>query len=167
MYNKGMQREKNRRFPISFYVIVYKFTLGVGELLLGIGILLFGDVILQLFQNFKHQELFEDPHDIFVRLSEYFVPYFLEYKGWIIVILIVLGLIKIFGAIGLWYHKHWGLDLLVGLTFLVLPFELIGVLHHPSLPKLIFVVINFLIALYLVQFQPQAYFNDFKKRVYS
>ena len=71
------------------------------------------------------------------------------------------------GTIGLWYRKHWGLDILMVVTILLLPFELFSIAEHPSLTKASFFIINMFIALYLVDFNPKGYFTKFKKRWYT
>ncbi len=152
------------KIPISNYIIAYKFSLGVFETLLGIAIILFGKQAVMVYEAFKSRELLEDPHDLLIQILQSLIPYLLTHRGLIVLILFGLGFIKIFGAIGLWYGKHWGLDLLVGLTFLVLPFDLYYLIINPSLPKLSFFLINMFIAFYLIQFEPRKYFKEFVKR---
>lgn len=154
-------------FHISKYIIVYKFVLGIIELFLGLGIIFLEKQTLELYQKFKSQELLEDPHDTLIFILEKIIPYIFEHQGYIVLVLIALGLVKIIGSIGLLYHKHWGLDLLVALTVLLLPIDGYLLLTNPSLSKAIFFTINLLIALYLVNFNPKGYFSDLKKRAKS
>lgn len=158
-------RRIHPELKVSIYVIAYKFLLGVLELILGFGIIIFGNQILKLYFNFREQELINDPDDLIVHLVEKVIPYFLAYRSYIILILIVLGLVKVVGAVGLYYKKYWGLDLLIGLTFLLLPFDLATLLEHSSWTKVFYFLINLLIALYLVQFQPTTYFKNLKDRI--
>ncbi|MBI3380097.1 DUF2127 domain-containing protein [Candidatus Gottesmanbacteria bacterium] len=152
-------------YHVSFYIIIYKFILGVIELLLGLGIVSFGNQIFTVYQTFKSQELLEDPHDLLISLAEKILPYILEHKIYIILLLIIIGLIKIIGAIGLYYRKHWGLDLLVGITVLFLPFDVYNILIHPTLAKFIYLLVNIFIALFLVNFKPKEYILKIKSRV--
>lgn len=158
-------QKSHPKLNVSIYVIAYKFVLGVLELILGLGIVIFGNQILRLYFNFRSQELINDPDDLIIRLVERVLPYFLAYKGYIILILVILGLVKIVGAVGLYYKKHWGLDLLIGLTFLLLPFDLAALLQHSTWTKVFYFLINLLIALYLVQFHPTTYFKNLKERL--
>lgn len=160
MDTKNLERE----FHVSRYIIIYKFFLGLIELALGLGIVFFGKQAFRIYYHFRSQELFEDPHDLLGRLLEKVVPYISEHRGYIVFFLIVLGLTKIIGAIGLLYRKHWGLDLLVGLTIILLPFEVFNLLIHLSLSKFIFILINILITLYLVNFKPREYILRLKHR---
>lgn len=160
-------RKSKKGLHISTYIIIYKLILGLLELLLGLGIILFQKNVLQIYESFKTQEFLEDPHDLLVKLAENVVPFVLEHRGYIVLILILLGVVKIIGAIGLLYRQHWGLDILVVLTFLLLPFQSYSLLTNPSLYKVIYFTINALIALYLVEFKPKSYFVSLKTRIKS
>ncbi len=106
-------KDLERDLHISSYIIVYKFILGLIELILGVGIVFLGKQVLELYESFKSQELLEDPHDTFVLISQRLLPFIVEHQGYIVLILILLGVVKMVGSIGLFYRKHWGLDLLV------------------------------------------------------
>lgn len=167
IYNVVMPRKKNieDEYHVSQLIIIYKFVLGIFEVLLGLGVFFGGKQILDIYENFKSNEFLEDPHDLLLVISEKIIPVILKHQTYIILILLALGLVKIIGSVGLWKRKHWGLDLLVGLTIILLPFDLIVLFPHPSLLKFFYFFINVLIALYLVEFKPKDYFTKFKKRV--
>lgn len=167
MNTKNIEENLEKEFHVSKFIIAYKFILGAIELVLGLGILLFGKQVLGVYQNFKNGELLEDPHDLLVNTLEKIIPYIFQHQGYIILILISIGLVKIIGSVGLLYHKHWGLDLLIGLTFLLLPFDSYNFVASPSFAKFSFLVINILIALYLVNFKPKEYFSTLKERIKS
>ncbi len=150
---------------VSWYIIIYKFILGVFELFLGLGIIIFGKQIITIYESFKAQELLEDPHDLLISVVEKISPILSKHQGYIILLLLLLGIIKIIGSVGLMYRKHWGLDLLVILTMAILPFQFYNLVVSFSLAKLIFFIIDVFIALYLVKFQPKEYFSTFKQRV--
>ena len=151
--------EIEKEFHISIYILIYKFILGIVELLIGIGIALFGSKIYLLYRTSLIKELSEDPHDLLARISENFVPNVLTHNTYIIIYLIVLGLAKILGAIGLIYKQNWGVDLLVGLTILMAPFQIVNLIIHPNLFDLIYFIVGILIALYLVEFKPKAWIS--------
>ncbi len=154
-----------KEYHVSYYIILYKFILGFIELFLGLGTIFFGKKIFTLYQTFKSQELLEDPHDVLVSITEKILPYILAHRTYIVVFLIILGLVKIIGAIGLYYHKHWGLDLLVGITVLLLPFETYSLVIHPTIGKFIYFIVNMFIALFLVNFKPWAYVLKLKQNM--
>lgn len=158
-------KDLEKELHVSRFIIFYKFILGVFELLLGLGIIFFGTRVYALYQGFVAQQLFEDPHDLLGTVLESIVPYLFEHKGYVILILVILGLVKMVGAAALWYRRHWGLDLLIGLTLSLLPFEGYNLLVQPSLIKLAFFLINILISLYLVNFAPKQYFYNLKHRI--
>ncbi len=164
---KNKKKSIEDEYHVSKVIIIYKFVLGLFEVILGLGIFFGGRQILDLYENFKSQELLEDPHDLFLTVVEKLIPFILHHQTFITFGLIALGVVKIIGCIGLWQKKHWGLDLLVGLTIVFLPFELYQLFPKPTLLKLSYFLINVLIALYLVEFKPKDYFTKFKKRVKS
>lgn len=163
-----MDRQKvENQYHISRYIIIYKFILGLFEVVLGAGIIIYGKKIFQLYLDFRNNELFEDPHDLLALILEKFVPYIFAHRGYVIFILLLLGISKMAGALGLWFRKPWGLDILVIVTIILLPFESYSILTHPTLTKLSYFIINLFIALYLVNFKPKDYFTKLKKRWYT
>ncbi len=163
-----MDNENYREeLEVSRLIILYKVISGFFELIMGSALLAFGRQLYEFYRNFQLEELFEDPHSLIVMFLRRIVPYIFEHKGNIVGILFLLGLVKIAGAIGLYYHKHWGLDLLVGLTVLLLPFEGYSLVVNHTLTQLGYFLINLLIAFYLVNFKPHQYFRNLKHRVRS
>lgn len=150
---------------ISRYIIIYKFLLGLLEVILGLGIIFFGKRIYELYLNFRNNELLEDPHDFLALISEKLIPYIFAHQGYLVFILLFLGLTKMIGSIGLWQRKHWGLDILIIVTLVLLPFEIFALIAHPALSKIIYFLINLFIAFYLVNFKPKDYFLKVKSRV--
>lgn len=164
MSKRNLEDQLEKEFHVSKAIIAYKFIAGFLEIILGFGILLGGKQILSTYQNFKTAELLENPHDILVIILERIVPYIFEHHVYFVLILLALGFVKVFGAIGLLYRKHWGLDLLVALTLILLPVDGFNLIFHPTWGKLIYFLLNIFISLFLVNFNPQGYFTDFKKR---
>ena len=161
-----MNEEKlEKQYHVSRYIIAYKFILGLFEVILGVGIIIFGKKIYELYVNFRNNELLEDPHDLLAQTTERFVPFLLAHQGYVVFILLLLGITKMAGAVGLWYKKHWGLDILIFVTIALLPFEIFALILHPSLTKTAYFIINLFIALYLVNFKPKDYFTNLKKRI--
>lgn len=159
--------KENSQLRISKFIILYKFILGLIETILGLGIIIFGKEIYELYINFRNSDLFEDPHDFLAQATEKIIPYLLAHQGYVVLILLLLGITKIAGATGLWFHKHWGLDILIVVTILLLPFELLNLAASPNFSKILFFIINLFIALYLVNFNPHGYFKHLKQRIES
>lgn len=153
------EEQIENEYHVSVYIIIYKFLLGTIEFLAGITIAFFGARIYELYQASLIKELSEDPHDLLARLSETVVPSALTHNTYIVIYLIVLGLAKMAGAIGLVYKKNWGVDLLVGLTILMAPFQIVNLIEHPGFFDLLYLVVGLLIALYLVEFKPKAWIS--------
>lgn len=152
---ENIEEELEKDFHVSWFIISYKFLFGLAELLLGLGIVFFGRNAFLLYRNYASQELFEDPHDILARFTENFIPYILAHHTYIVIYLIILGSAKIAGSIGLIYKKNWGVDLLVALTLIMLPFQTINLILHPSLQDFVYIFVGLLISLYLVNFKPK------------
>lgn len=166
IYNQGMVTQNlEKEYHVSRYIIVYKFILGLFEVILGFGIIIFGKKIYELYLNFRNSELLEDPHDLLAKATEKFIPFLLAHQGYVVFILLLLGITKMVGSVGLWYRKHWGLDVLIVVTIALLPFEIYAILAHPSLTKTAYFIINLFIALYLVNFNPKGYFTNLKERI--
>ena len=116
---------------VSIYIVIYKFLLGVVELLTGLALVFFGSNIYRVIQASLLRELSEDPHDLLARLGQGIAPDLLTHNNYIILSLLLLGLAKISGAVGLVYKQNWGVDLLVGLTLLMAPFQVANLIVHP------------------------------------
>jgi uncharacterized membrane protein len=148
-----------KEYHVSIYILIYKFMLGIIEFLLGLAIALFGSRIYSVYQRDLIKELSEDPHDLLAQISEKIVPNVLTHSTYIIFYLIILGLAKILGAIGLIYKQNWGVDLLVSLTILLAPFQIVNLIIHPNLFDFIYFIVGILIALYLIEFRPKAWIS--------
>jgi uncharacterized membrane protein len=148
-----------KEFHVSVYIIVYKFILGIIEFASGITLLFFGQKIYQIYRSGILLELSEDPHDLLANLSQKIVPSLLTHNGYIVIYLLILGLAKIAGAIGLVYKQNWGVDLLVGLTAIMAPFQIVSLVIHPNLFDLFYFLVGLIIALYLIEFKPKAWIS--------
>lgn len=161
----AIEQKIEEEYHVSWYIVAYKLLFGIGEFLLGLGITIFGRVALRWYEVYRFQELSEDPHDLLVRLTEGVVPNVLTHHVYLVIYLLILGGAKIAGAIGLIYKRNWGADLLIGLTLVMLPFQVVQLLLHPSLPDFLYIVIGLVIALYLVNFRPQDWAKRMAKKI--
>ena len=148
-----------RELHVSVYIIIYKFLLGLIESSAGLTVALAGSRIYRLYQSSLLKELSEDPHDLLARLSESVVPNLLTHKSYVVIYLVVLGLAKMVGAVGLMYKQNWGVDLLVLLTILMAPFQIVSVILSRHVFDLLYLVVGLLIALYLIEFRPKAWIS--------
>ncbi len=146
-------------FHVSIYIVVYKFLLGIIEFSMGIVVAAFGAEIYRSLQSSLLRELSEDPHDLLARVAESIVPNVLTHNTFVVISLIVLGLAKMAGAVGLIYKENWGVDLLVGLTIVMAPFQIVSLVLHPRVFDTLYLVVGLVIALYLVEFRPKAWIS--------
>lgn len=149
--------DQKEPFHVSRYIIIYKIALGLFEFLSGLLIAAFGKQLFAQYMTRLSLELSEDPHDFLANLSFAIVPNYFVHNTIVVTSLILLGAAKIAGAIGLFYHKNWGVDLLVGLTVIMLPFQIIHIFSQPTFFNFLFLLTGIGIALYLVRFQPKAW----------
>jgi uncharacterized membrane protein len=148
-----------KEFHVSWLIVLYKFTLGLIETVSGITIALFGRQIFKLYTIDLAKELSEDPHDMLAKISNAIVPHIFTHNTYIIIYLILLGAVKIAGAIGLIYKQNWGVDLLVGLTLILLPVQIVTLILHPAIFDFMYMSVGLLIALYLIEFKPKAWIS--------
>jgi uncharacterized membrane protein (DUF2068 family) len=153
------EQEIEKEFHVSVYIIAYKFLLGVIEFAAGVAVAFYGSSLYHLYQASVVKELTEDPHDVLARLSETIVPNLLTHHSYVMISLLVLGVAKMAGAIGLMYKQNWGVDLLVSLTVIMAPFQIVSLILHPHIFDVIYFVVGLLIALYLIQFKPKAWIS--------
>jgi uncharacterized membrane protein len=145
---------------VTWYVIIYKLALGLVEFTSGLALAVFGHRALIWYGVVLSRELSEDPHDLLAGLSMKVVPSLLSHNNYLVLYLLILGSAKIAGAVGLIYHRNWGVDLLVSLTALMFPFQLVDLVRHPSLVKFLYILAGLLIALYLIDFRPRRWATD-------
>ncbi len=145
------------RTRLAGLIIVYKLVLGLIELGGGLALTFFGSQLEARAMFMIYRELSEDPHDVLASLIVRIIPNLFTHHAIFVVSLILLGLTKIAGAIGLFYKKNWGVDLLVCMTAVMAPFQLISILTHPALFDVLYLLAGVLIALYLIRFQPRAW----------
>lgn len=152
-----IEKQAENEFYVSWYIILYKLSLGVIEFVVGVGLALFGSHMMSLYLSYSARELSEDPHDMLVRFSEHLIPQLFTHNTYLIFYLIMLGIAKIAGSIGLIYKQNWGVDLLVVLTAILLPFQIVNLIFHPSILDVVYIALGLFIALYLIEFKPKAW----------
>lgn len=153
-----------KELHVSRWIIGYKFILGFIEIWLGIGVIIYGQRIINLYREFKTKELLENPHDLLITIADKFFPIFIQHRFYIVSFLLLIGIAKVIGAIGLYYRKYWGMDILIAVTVILLPFDIFTFVKNPTLLKAIYIAINAFIALYLVNYNPKKYIEHLKQR---
>ena len=154
-----------KEYHVSWFIVAYKFIFGFLEFALGAGIAFFGKNVLSLYRLYSSQELAEDPHDLIVRLSQHVVPNVLTHDSFLVIYLILLGVVKMVGAVGLLYKKTWGIDVLVAVTLIMFPFQFIQLIRRPSFVDFLYVFIGVAIALYLINFKPRTWARKMIKHI--
>jgi len=167
MKQKNAEEILEEEFHVSRYIIAYKMALGLVEFISGLAITLFGKQILAKYSILASQELSEDPHDLLAHLTMSIAPHIFTHNTYLVLTLILLGIVKIAGAVGLVYKQNWGVDLLVGLTMIMFPFQLVNLLIHRSLFDFFYISIGIGIALYLIQFKPKAWISRILQNFYG
>jgi uncharacterized membrane protein len=153
-----MKPAMSKKQHVSIYVILYKLLFGLSEVIFALAISLFGQKAVHWYGVYVAQELSEDPHDLLVHLTEGVIPGVLAHHTFLVIYLLILGGAKLAGAVGLIYNKYWGVDLLVGLTVMMLPFQVLRLFVHFSITEFIYFAVGLALAAYLVNFKPRAWF---------
>jgi uncharacterized membrane protein len=148
-----------KEFHVSWFIIAYKFLFGLTEFVAGSSLALFGRQLLNAYTVNVAKELSQDPHDLLASLSEKIVANIFSHNTFIIIYLIILGGVKMVGAAGLVYKKNWGVDLIVGLITILLPFQIIDLIINPSLFTFLYMLTGIFIGLYLVEYKPKAWIS--------
>lgn len=151
--------KQTEEVEVSWIIVTYKFVLGLIETLSGLAMAILGKQIMAQYSFRLAQELMEEPHDLIARVSIGIVPNLFSHSTYVIASLIVLGLIKMAGAIGLVKKQNWGVDLLVGMTLIMLPFQVVSLVLHPNLFNCLYIAVGVVIALFLIQFKPKAWIS--------
>lgn len=133
----------------NLLVPIYEIITGLFESTIGIGLMLYEQKMFRLYIELRYSGFFGSYHDLVISLTEKFIPYILSHRLFVGVFLVLIGIIKIISAFGLIYKKHWANSLLTGLLVIFLPFDIAGIVHHPSALKILFFLINLLLILYL------------------
>lgn len=148
----------------SKVIAIYEIVHGSVDTVLGMILIFFNQSLLGWYNHFKAGELLEDPHDLFIRIADRYLPTVFQNNVLIpvIVYLVGFGLARVISGIGLLQNKEWGKHLLIGLLALFVPFDIYHLFQHISLLTLSYMIINVLIILYFMHFQPKEYFKEVK-----
>ena len=147
----------DEHYEVPWYIIAYKMGFGIIEFVSGLALALFGARAAVWYQASVAKELSEDPHDLLARYSQQVIPGILTHHTYLVLYLMLLGGAKIAGATGLIFGRNWGVDLLVGLTIALFPFQAIDLVMHPSLVNFLYIGTGLLIAMYLVEWRPHVW----------
>lgn len=161
-----IEKQAEKEFHVSWYIIVYKLCYGVLEFVSGVAVAFFGRQMLRTYNLDITRELSEDPHDLFARIAHVILPNLMVHRTSLVLTLILLGAAKIAGAIGLMYKQNWGVDLLVGLTMVMFPFQLVNLIMHPSFFDFLYIAVGLFIAMYLIEFKPKAWVSRLLQQRY-
>lgn len=150
---------------VSNLIIIYELILGVVEITTASALIIFGKRLLETYENLKDAELLENPNDLIVKVTEGIIPNLFQHHIYIALLLLAFGGVKIASGIGLIYKKIWAEHLLIGLLLLLIPIDLASMLFHFSIEKLLYILINTLIVLYLIEFKPIEYYNRVRRQL--
>lgn len=155
-----MDNSANARVPKI--IIIYELLLGLFESVIGAGLFFFGKDLLNFYNQLAVTELLEDPHDLFVNLTEGLIPKLFEHHIYIAILLLAFGVVKITSGMGLLYKREWGKHLLIGLLVILIPVDSYDLIKQVSLFKIAYLLIDVVIALYLIDFKPKQYIGELR-----
>lgn len=142
---------KEKHSPGIIAIVIYK---GLAALLLAV------TAIGLLFVSFQQQWLLELSETYMVQEKLYFIewtinkltntkPQTLGLTGFVTSLYAIVTAIE---AVGLWYEKPWAELLVIGLVGIGIPLEIYELIREASLLKLIILLINLAIFLYLIYY---------------
>lgn len=156
-------RKRLTRLNIPKVVIIYELVTGFFETISGLSLVLFGHKLLNLYVSLNNAELLESSHGSIAYLAEKLIPNLFEHRIYIALTLMAIGITKIISGIGILLNKWWADHLLVVLVLTFIVINSLESLVAYSIIKFIFLIVNILIFLYLVQFQPVRYLKHLLK----
>lgn len=149
-----MEVEEKIIRPRSYIILVaYKFLVGITEVCIGAAFGLFGKQFLRFYEFFELSHAREDPN-LYIRTIERAIPFLLDHSTYVVVFFLTFGTAKIIGAVGLWFERMWAIHLMIILSAMMLPFEIIDFLRRPSIFLVFYIAANFAIVIYLLHFNP-------------
>lgn len=148
------EQKVEAQYHVSWFIVAYKFLFGLTEVLFGLALAFFGKTATVWYRAYASAELSEEPHNLLIRLTQSVIPSILTHHTFLVFYLLLLGIVKIAGAIGLVYKQDWGVDLLVAVTIIMFPFQFIQLIMRPSIADFLYIFIGLFIAMYLVNFKP-------------
>lgn len=152
MYNDSMEPGKTSHFPVTFdLVILYELFTGILESATGLGLIIFKEEIQEFYVNLRDTGFLDSYHRFFTDLLSRLIPFVVDHHIFIGIFLVCLGLGKLVSGVGLMYRQLWAEHLLIGLLLVFLPLDFFELLRHPSLVKIMFILTNLLIVLYLTR----------------
>lgn len=147
-------KEKRQGLTTSGAVILYELVAGILELILGSGLALFGRSILKIIDNLRNSGIIANSPAVVAGTIERLIPYLFEYRAYLALFLIALGLGKIVSGIGLYHKREWARHLLVALLLASLPLDGVSLIRHFSLLKILYLSINVAIIAYMAKLKP-------------
>ncbi len=147
-----MSNNIKTKLPLTFDIVVlYELVVGSIETTIGLGLIIFGEELQELYFNFRNTGILDSPHGLIITSVQKYAPFLSAHYLFIGIYLFLVGLTKIICGIGLSQRKRWADYLLVGLLLVFLPLDIVGLLHHPSITRILFVSLNIVIILYLTR----------------
>ncbi len=135
---------------ISKYIILYESLTGGIELLLGLGMFVFGQKIYLLYQHLKNLGFVVNSHGILAIFVRGLLPFVVQYRVAIGLFLLASGLVKIIGSVGIFFKKKWGGYILIISLLILAPFDIVAIIRRPTAIKLVYLIINISIIIYLL-----------------
>ncbi|MEO7803355.1 MAG: DUF2127 domain-containing protein [Actinomycetota bacterium] len=104
--------------------MAFKFLSGTAEFAAGLSLLILPPSLLTIIFNLASaEEMREDPTDAMVLFIQHRLPQLLGTKHMFAIGLILLGMVKIVGSVGLLRRKAWAYKLLVVILVALIPFD--------------------------------------------
>jgi uncharacterized membrane protein len=140
--------------PFRLAIVVFKLVTGGAELVVGSALLfLSGSGLRTIIDRLTAAERLQDPGDPVVSFVYDHLHSLLSDKATVGAALLVLGLVKVIGAIGLLRHKPWAYYLLLAMVVLLVPVDTVHLIGHFSLGAAFLAVANVVVLGLLIRYR--------------
>ncbi len=147
------------KLPLTFnFVVFYELVSGFVGMVIGIGLAIFGEEIQDIYLSFRDAGVLDHPHNAMIGIVQKYAPFLIGHYLFVGIYLVLVGVFKLTGGVGLMYRKKWADNMLVGLLLLFLPLDIWSLFHHPSITRVLFIFTNIVIIVYLTRKQIVKYF---------
>jgi uncharacterized membrane protein (DUF2068 family) len=149
-------------------VATFEFTKGIVVLLAGLGVFTMRHKDIWGIAESLLEFLHANPHHHFVGIFIDLVYRVSDIRLWkIATVAVVYVILRLVEAYGLWYVRPWAEWLAIASGCIYIPFEVADLLRRPDVLRLLILVVNVGIVLYMLMLRLEAAKKHHAERVYS
>lgn len=152
-----MAQKNSSQKLVAFYEIVT----GIFQTILGLGLLVFGDELYGLYISLLGLELINS-REYLENILTIFFPFLIQHHIALAILLLGLGLVKTVSGWAIYKDLEWGKLLLVLFLLFLIPTDIFSLVQKFTIYKLLFLFLDCLIILIIVNFKPNKFYLEQK-----